>query len=68
MARGTAPPQQPATFEHAHDFDPAEIMLLPMHVVTYRALADAALRDGIPLVEFMQRMFERAVRDGVRKP
>lgn len=68
MARGTTPPQQPVAFEQAHDFNPAEIMLLPMHVATYKALADAALRDGIPLAEFMQCMFERAVRDGVRKP
>ncbi len=67
MARGTSTPQQPLPPDQEHYFDPAEIVLLPMHARTYKALADAALRDGIPLVEFLQIMFERAATEGVRR-
>lgn len=67
MARGTSTPQQELPPEQQYHFDPAEILLLPMHRDTYKALADAALRDGIPLAEFMQLMFERAAKEGVRR-
>jgi hypothetical protein len=67
MARGTSTSQQSLPPEQEYYFDPAEIVLLPMHSRTYKALADAALRDGIPLAEFLQLMFERAAIEGVRR-
>lgn len=67
MTRGTSVPQQQRTPEETYHFDPSEIVLYPMHAQTYKALADAALRDGIPMVEFLRLVFERAVTEGVRQ-
>ena len=48
------------------DIEVGELFFLPMHKATWKALSDAALRDGLTMQDFMQAVFERAVREGVR--
>lgn len=63
MAKAYQPGEPDTSQLQDMTFDPSEVVLYPMALRTYKALQDAALRKGQPFVEFLQEMFERAVRE-----